>query len=50
MEHLEAIGVQRGQRKVDAADHFVFDLFRSAEDVSVVLGKAAHAQQAMHHA
>ena len=29
---------------------FVFDLLRRAEDVRVVLGKAAHAQQAVHHA
>ena len=50
LELLEAVGVQRGQREVDAADHFVFNLLRRAEDVRVVLGKAAHAQQAVHHA
>ena len=31
-------------------DDFVFDLIGRAEDVRVVLRKAAHAQQAVHHA
>ena len=36
--------------KVDTADHLGFDLIRSAEDVRVVLGEPAHAQQAVHDA
>ena len=39
-----------GLGKVDAGDHLVLDLARGAEDVRVVLGKAAHAQQAVHGA
>jgi hypothetical protein len=33
-----------------AADHFTFDLFRGAEDVGVVLGEAADAEQSVHGA
>jgi len=29
--------------------NFVFDLFRRAEDVRVILSETAHAQQAVHH-
>src|SRR5271157_1793513 len=47
---LEAVGAQHGQREVNAADHLVLDLFRRAEDMSVVLGEAADAQQPVHHA
>jgi hypothetical protein len=49
LEFVEAEGIQHFEREVEAADNFVFDLIGSAEDVGVVLGKAAHAQQAVHH-
>jgi hypothetical protein len=46
---VEAVDAQDFEGEVDAADDFVFDLFGSAEDVGVVLGKAAHTQLAVHH-
>src|SRR6266853_5288222 len=49
LELVEAEGLQHGKRKFEAADDFVFDLVGSAEDVSVILGKAADAQQAVHY-
>ena len=42
-ERLENI-----HRKFEATHHFVLDLFGSAEDVRVILRKAAHAQKTMH--
>ena len=50
LELVEAEGLQHGERELQAADDFVFNLLGSAEDVRVVLRKAAHAQQAVHHA
>ena len=50
LEFVEAEIFQHFERELQAADDFVFDLIGSAEDVRVVLGKAAHAQQAVHHA
>ena len=47
---LEAEGLQHGEGEIHAAVDFVFNLLRHAEDVGVVLGKAAHPQQAVHHA
>ena len=47
---LEAEGLQRIERELQAAHHFVFDLLRRAEDVRVVLRESAHAQQAVHGA
>src|SRR5882762_2854144 len=49
LELVEAEGLQHGKRKFEAADDFSFNLVGSAEDVSVVLGKAADAEQAVHH-
>jgi hypothetical protein len=46
----EAEGLQDGFGEVDAGVHLVFDLVGSAEDVGVVLGEAADAQQAVHGA
>ncbi len=46
----KAEGFEHGFGKVDAGVHFVFNLIGCAEDVGVVLGKTAHAQQAMHGA
>ena len=45
---MEAEGLQHRLGKVDAGDHLVLNLAGSAEDVRVVLRKAAHAQQAVH--
>ena len=50
LELLEAEGLQHRFGKVDAGDDFVFNLAGGAEDVGVVLRKAAHAQQAVHGA
>src|SRR5271169_2888681 len=47
---VESVNAKDFEGEVDAADDFVFDLLGSAEDVGVVLGKAAHAQQAVHDA
>jgi hypothetical protein len=47
-EFGEAEGLEDGIGKVDAGDDLVFDLRGGAEDVGVVLGKAADAQQAVH--
>ncbi len=47
---VESVDAQHFEREVDAADDFVFDLLGRAEDVGVVLGEAAHAQQAVHDA
>ena len=47
---VESVDAQDFEGEVDAADDLVFDLLGSAEDVGVVLGKAAHAQQAVHDA
>ena len=41
---------QRVDGELQAVDDFVFDLLRRAEDVGVVLGEAAHADQAVQHA
>ena len=49
-ELLEAEGFEDGFGEVDAGDDFVFDLLGGAEDVGVVLGKAADAEQAVHGA
>ena len=50
LEFGEAEGPQHRFGEVDAGDDFIFDLAGRAEDVGVVLGKAAHAQQAVHGA
>jgi len=50
LELGEAEGAENGFGEVDAGDDFVFDLAGGAEDVGVVLGKAADAQQAVHGA
>ena len=50
LELLEAEGFEDGLGEVDARGDLVFDLLRSAEDVGVVLRKAANAQQAVHGA
>ena len=47
---LEAEGLEHGFGEVDAGVDLVFDLVGRAEDVGVVLGEAAHAQQAVHGA
>ena len=47
---IEAEIFQHVQSKIEAGGDFTFDLFRHAEDVRVILGKAANAQQAVHHA
>ena len=47
---VEAESLQGVDGEIEAVHDFVFDLFRRAEDVRVVLSKAAHAQQAMHGA
>ncbi len=39
-----------GFGEIDAGDDFVFDLFGGAEDVGIVLGEAADAEQAVHGA
>src|SRR5205807_1822538 len=46
----KAEALEYGQGKIHAANDFVLDLLRSTEDMGIVLGKAAHAQQAVHHA
>ena len=48
LELREAEGLEHGLGKVDAGGDFALDLRRHAEDVRVVLRKAAHAQQAVH--
>ena len=50
LELGESVGIQHGLGKVDAADDLVFDLLRRAEDVGVILGKAAYAHQPVHDA
>src|SRR5258707_10468236 len=42
--------LEDGQRKFNAADDLIFNLLRRAEDVRIILGKAAHAQQTVHDA
>ena len=49
LKFVESESLQHREGKLHAAYDFVFDLFGSAEDVSVVLSEAADAQQAMHH-
>src|SRR5690242_19253398 len=46
----EAKSLEHGHGEFHAAHHFALNLLRRAEDVGVILGKAAHAQQAVHHA
>ena len=51
--HFVAIETENAQHfpgEFDAVLHFLFDLLRHAENVRVVLGEAAHAQQAVQHA
>ena len=50
LELCKAEGLQHGFGKVDARGNFIFNLFRRAEDVGVVLRKSAHTQQAVHGA
>ena len=47
---VEAEGFQHGERELHAADDLVLDLFGGAENMGVVLGEAADAQQPVHHA
>jgi hypothetical protein len=49
-DRLEAERAQYVQREAQSALDFGFNLFRRAEDVGIVLGEAAHAQQAVEHA
>ena len=48
LEVGKAEGLHDRLGKVDAGHHFVFNLAGGAEDVRVVLRKAAHAHQAVH--
>ena len=50
LEIGEAEGLKDGLRELDARDHLVFDLLWSAEDVCVILGEAADAEEAVHGA
>ncbi len=50
LKSSEAEGVQDGLGELDAGDDLVFDLAGGAEDVGVVLGEAADAEQAVHGA
>ena len=50
LELVEAKILQHVERKLEAAGDLAFNLLRRAEDMRVVLSKAAHAQQAVHHA
>ncbi len=50
LELGEAEGLEDGFGEVDAGDDLVFDLTGGAEDVGVVLGKAADAEEAVHGA
>ena len=50
LELREAEGLQHALGKVDARGDLALDLLRRAEDVRVVLRKAAHAQQSVHRA
>ena len=47
---VEAESFHHRQGEIDAGFHFAFDLRGHAENVRVVLGEAAHAQQAVQHA
>ena len=49
-EFFESEGFEHGLGEVDAGFYFALDLFGGAEDVSVVLREAAHAEQAVHGA
>ena len=49
-EFVEAEIFHHGESEIDASFDFGFDLLRSAENVGVVLGEAADAQQAVEHA
>src|SRR5215472_92849 len=49
-EFVEAEILHDREREIDAGFDFGFDLRRHAENMRVVLGEAAHAQQAMQHA
>ena len=50
LELVEAKILHHRKREVHASFHFGFDLLRRAEDVRIVLGEAAHAEQAMQNA
>src|SRR5213080_1349226 len=50
LELVEPEILQHVISKLDAACNLLFNLFRRAKDVRVVLSKSAHAQQSMHHA
>ncbi len=47
---IEAEGLEHGVNELDAAFDLSFQLVAHAEDVRIVLGEAANAQQAVHHA
>ena len=49
-EFRKAKGVEHQLGKLNAAHNFIFNLRRGAEDVGVILGKAADPQQPMHGA
>ena len=46
----KAKSLEHGHGEFHAAHDFALNLLRRAEDVGVILGKAAHAQQTVHHA
>ena len=48
LELLEAEGLEHGFGEVEACDDFALNLPGRAEDVRIVLRKAAHTQQAVH--
>src|SRR5947207_1892926 len=50
VELVKAKRLENGQSKINAADNLVLNLLRSAKDMGIVLGKAADAHQAVHHA